>query len=254
MIKRFITFVILFMLMCGFTSCIFDELQESPATFTPEQIALQNRTEEEIIANISDEPYEDLITAQTNHLRMQELINLAKYFGGKETAPDGPGAMPLDLTLGYPLELTLEEVNKRFPIQCLRKSGEGRYYAVYLNEYGDPFYLCFKKVQTDTEENKWEYLLHRWLIVPTVTSASFAKSTSTIDDYIKQASYNNFRHYSEEIFNETILCISKNDKKVLRLNYILKNNGKAGETSDYTFPFMDDGSFMYEIAKEDYPK
>ena len=184
-------------LMCGFASCNPDNPQESEATLTPEQIELQDRTEEEIIASVSDEPYENLITAQTNHKRIGELISAAKYYGGRDTAPDG--LISLDITEYYPLELTLVDINKQFPIQCLRKSGDGRYYAIYLNEYGDPFYLCFKKVQTDAEEDKWEYLLHRWLMVPTIDSYSFEKGKTTIEDYLKKASYNIQTIYSKDV-------------------------------------------------------
>lgn len=241
--KRLLIVILMLMLIVPCTAC------------DVQMAELRNRTEEEILASVTDEPYEELITVKTDHLAVKKLISSKKYLGGKDSAPmGGPGGMSIDLTLGYPKELTLTEVNQQFPIQCLRKSGEGRYYAVYLNEYGDPFYLCFKYVFRD---GKGEYLLHKSIMLPTVNT-SFKTDETTLEDYIKAASYNNY--YGDNLAvgdiqlngNCMLYCLPKREQKVLRLFFA--NMTMSDQTSDYILTRTEDCTLMYEIAKEDYPK
>jgi len=246
--KRLLIVILMLMLIVPCTAC------------DVQMAELRNRTEEEILASVTDEPYEELITVKTDHLAVKKLISSKKYLGGKDSAPmEGPGWTSIDLTLDYPKELTLTEVNQQFPIQCLRKSGEGRYYAIYLNEYGDPFYLCFYKHSVKGE--KEEYLYHKALMIPTVTGVSFEVGKTTLDEYMEAVSFDNYNGNNVMIGTSMplagpckIYCMPKGEGRVLRLFFGINDTETIDRTSGYSLLQMEDASFLYEIAKEDYPK
>ena len=245
--RKILALICLVVSVFGFAACSGDLDNTKPTTLTPEQIALQNRTEEEILASASDKPYEELITLNVDHLKIENLITSSKYLLGSP-GPHLGGIGPA--TMGDIRLITISDFNKLYPIECLRKTSDDRCYAIYLNKFGDPIYLCFVLANYRDENNivHSKYYLHKHLNCPVFSEDKvLIPQVTTIDTFINNAT--SLTNFPDSGYT---LCIVRGQGRVLSLDFEYPRH--VDESTVKVLTSMTDQTFEYEILKQDYPQ
>ena len=229
-------------LLCSFVGCSTEVVNTEPfIMLTLEQLALRNRTEQDILEAASNTPYSELITLKVDPSKINELIHSAEFLLGVPGQQLG-GINP-DATMGEIRSITLSEFNEIYPIECVRQISDDRCYVIYLNQFGDPIYLCFVKVH-----NYNKYYLHKFLNCPVYSSdKTLIPRVTTIDMFM-----DNVTSPKKPNSSGRMSCILRGQNKVLRLCFTYPK--KVDASTVKVLSSITDITYSYEILEQDYPK
>jgi len=212
------------------------------------------RTVEEILLSADNQtPIEDLLTRKYNfmgkhpHLyyRLLAFITLFdrsmdEYFWFLESRGTREW-----------MNVSLEELDKHMPVQCLRKVDDNLYYAVYQDRKGAYIYLLLSQLTDPYYEGKAS-IHNSWMPAPKLYRDDFEqlevrKSTlrdvKRIDPYTKQRVYSGHTDLNGNTFHTTL------DGYLVRIAY---DGGNVITEIDVNQ--VDDGFVMHWLLPQDRPE
>ncbi len=138
--KLAVCFTVMLVLLFSFSACApsdhgaTQQPSQRPTLTEAELDLLKNRTAEEIINSASNTPYHRLITERIDSSMFEQ-----RYDHGSDVSH---AYMPT--SDNFPKGMDLEQLNKKFPVQCIRKIDDDRYYVLYLNDNNEHIVVFLK--------------------------------------------------------------------------------------------------------------